>query len=157
MARQWNERNRKIAEVILKHRGDDNKYHFKAVKQELPDVAKSTISTIAKDLKENNWLIPETGGNGNKQISGTGAGTKSSELRTKETTETTYVEFVQKVQTLPMTPDLFMGYMCAVKHGFKGDLGQWIATASRDFWIGRGINPYEEVSLIARLPGQEGG
>lgn len=156
MSKRWDERTKKIAEIILKHHKDDGNYDFTAVKQELPDIAKSTISRTAKTLRGNNWLIPGTGtgtGNGNNDNKAPPLPDdmplpKKEELRTTEPTEAAYIQFVSKVETLPMTPDIFIGYMCAIKRGFKGNLGQWLALASRDFWFGRGINPYHEVSLI---------
>ncbi len=67
---KWTEKNRQVAEVILKHRKDDA-YDFKACYDELKDkdIAKSTISTVAKVLRENNWEIPppEEGDGGSPQ------------------------------------------------------------------------------------------
>lgn len=57
MKLRWTERQRKIAEVILKHRKNDG-YDFTAVRQELPEMAKGSISKVAKELKLNDWQIP---------------------------------------------------------------------------------------------------
>ena len=56
------------------------------------------------------------------------------------------MEMVAMKYPISLTPDIYIGYMCAVKRGFTRDLTSWLSLASRDFWEGRGINPYEEVS-----------
>ncbi len=60
MARQWTDYQRRIAEVILKHRADTKAgYDFKTVKEELgSDVSQGKISEVAKALRENDWIIP---------------------------------------------------------------------------------------------------
>lgn len=63
---KWTDKNRQVAEVILKHRRDDG-YDFKACQAELEGIAKSTISTVAKVLKESNWEIPPAEGNNGAQ------------------------------------------------------------------------------------------
>lgn len=65
---------------------------------------------------------------------------------TTEITEATALKLVPKVQSIPLTPDIFIGYMCALARGFEGDIADWLSLASRDFWYGREINPYEVVS-----------
>jgi len=67
---------------------------------------------------------------------------------TDEIAEASVLRLIPKVQSLPLTPDIFIGFMCAVARGFPGDIGDWLSLASRDFWYGRGVNPYQEVSGI---------
>ena len=72
---------------------------------------------------------------------------------TEEVTETAVLKLVPQVQTLPLTPDIFVSYMCAVKNGYEGTLSDWLSLVSRDFWFGRGRNFYEEVSGISSSRG----
>ncbi len=62
MALTWTDNQRKIAEIILKHRdGGASGYDLKGIREELPEeeASKSTISEIAKELRELGWKIPE--------------------------------------------------------------------------------------------------
>lgn len=65
---------------------------------------------------------------------------------TLETTEASILRLTPKVQNIPLTPDIFIGYMCAISRGFSGSMTDWLSLTSRDFWFGRGINPYEVIS-----------
>ena len=63
MAKIWTDYQRRVAEVILRHRADTpNGYSYKAVKEELPSIPQGKISEIAKLLRENNWVIPPKDG-----------------------------------------------------------------------------------------------
>lgn len=62
---KWTDKQKEIAEVVLRHRTDDS-YDFKASQAELKDISKSSISDVAKALKENNWQIPARGKDGGK-------------------------------------------------------------------------------------------
>lgn len=69
--------------------------------------------------------------------------------------ETSLLQMIPQVQQLPLTPDIFMSYMCALKNGYTGTIAQWLSLVSRDFWLGRGRNFYEEVSEIDAI-GEKG-
>jgi len=62
--------------------------------------------------------------------------------------QTAYLQLVPQVQQVILTPGMFMSYMCAVKRGFTGTIGDWLDLVADDFWSGRAINFYEEVSSI---------
>lgn len=55
---EWNDQQRQIAESILRYRREDDTYSRKAVMKEIPSVVGSTITKVAKALRENNWEIP---------------------------------------------------------------------------------------------------
>ena len=63
---EWNETQRKVAELILKHRADNKSgYDLHAIKEEMsPDIAASDalISKVAGSLRANNWEIVEEQG-----------------------------------------------------------------------------------------------
>lgn len=61
------------------------------------------------------------------------------------------IEFVAQKHQLPMTPPIYIGYMCAVKKGFKGELVDYLSITSEDFWVGRGVNMYSEMSDFSLL------
>lgn len=79
---------------------------------------------------------------------------KGGMLETHEITEAAALKLIPKVQSLALTPDIFISYMCAVVRGFPGELGDWISVACRDFWFGREVNPYEVVSglVVSKKP-----
>ena len=64
---------------------------------------------------------------------------------TPNVSEASYIELVAMKHTIPLTPDIYIGYMCALKRGFSNDLTAWLSIASRNFWESRGVNPYKEV------------
>jgi len=64
---KWNPEQRRIGEVILKHKREDGSYDYKGVKADIPQVPDGTIGKIAKALKESNWQLPEKPG---KQVGG---------------------------------------------------------------------------------------
>jgi len=66
--------------------------------------------------------------------------------QTDAVSEAAILNLVPQTLSLPLTPDIFMSYMCALKNGYEGELGDWLSLVSRDFWFGRGRDPYAEVS-----------
>jgi hypothetical protein len=71
MPLQWNEYQKKIAEVILRHRSDaPSGYDLTGVQIDLPDVTKGKISKIATELRKNDWVIPGTGEPRQKEVEG---------------------------------------------------------------------------------------
>ncbi|MFH1031113.1 MAG: hypothetical protein V1767_00880 [Chloroflexota bacterium] len=60
----WNERQRKIAELILRHRREDDSYDSLLVIAEVPGVNKSVVSRIARELRKLNWVLPPLPGKG---------------------------------------------------------------------------------------------
>lgn len=86
MALTWNDNQRKIAGIILRHRNDsESGYELQAIRTELPieDASDSVISKIAKDLKTINWQIPQqeqkSHGDEKPHGDGTGGGMELSE------------------------------------------------------------------------------
>ena len=67
---------------------------------------------------------------------------------TPSVSDSALLRLISQSQVIIMTPDIFTGYMCAIKRGFMGNLSDWLSLASRDFWLGRGIDLYREVSGI---------
>ena len=67
---------------------------------------------------------------------------------TTATSEAAFLSLVPKTQQVVLTPSIFMSFMCALKRGYKGDLGDWISLACSDFWLGREIDFYKEVTGI---------
>jgi len=61
---------------------------------------------------------------------------------------TTILKLIPQVQALPLTPDIFMSYICALQNGYEGDVGEWLSLVSRDFWLARGRDFYAEVSGV---------
>lgn len=59
-----------------------------------------------------------------------------------------FLELVPKVLRITLTPDIFMSYMCALKNGYEGHLADWLSLVSREFWFGRQVDMYAEVSDI---------
>lgn len=59
-----------------------------------------------------------------------------------------FLKFVPQTLSLPLTPDIFMSYMCGLKKGYEGTIAEWLSLVSRDFWLGREVNFYAEVSGI---------
>lgn len=72
---------------------------------------------------------------------------------TDAVSQTAFIQFVPYTQQVVMAPDIFLSYMYALRRNFKGSLGDWIALTCRDFWIGREINFYEEVTGVASPSG----
>lgn len=75
---------------------------------------------------------------------------------TKETDavcEAAWIRLVPQTLTLPLTPDIYISYMCALKNGYEGNLADWLGLVSLDFWAGRGRDMFAEVSGIN--PSQE--
>ena len=68
---------------------------------------------------------------------------------TKDVAETSFLRLVPRVQTVPLTPDIYVSYMCAIARGYGGDLGEFLGLVAKDFWTGRDINPYEIVANIS--------
>lgn len=69
--------------------------------------------------------------------------------QTDAVSHATVLNLVAQTLSLPLTPDIYMSYMCAVKNGYEGAMGEWLGLVSRDFWLGRGRNFYQEVTGIS--------
>jgi len=82
----------------------------------------------------------------------TAKGVKDGLPTTDALSQTSYLQLVPHVQQLALTPDIFMSYMCALKNGYQGTISDWLSLVSRDFWLGRGRNFYQEVTGISEEP-----
>jgi len=117
-------------------------------------VSRAMVSKVRKALeKEDAWKSPKKGELTPSKVK-KGASTISPV--TDSVSKAAFVEFTPKVMKLAMTPDIFMSYMCALKTGYEGDLGQWVSLVSRDFWLGRGRNFYAEVAGVGSDGNSEG-
>ncbi len=65
--------------------------------------------------------------------------------------QTMFLQLVPQVQQLPLTPEIFMSYMCAVKRGYKGGIAGWLSVVSLDFWTGRNVDPFAAVSGVYEM------
>lgn len=65
---------------------------------------------------------------------------------TNSLSQTAILQFTPLVQQLPLTPNIFISYMCAVHRGYQGDIADWLSLVSLDFWRGRGLDMFAEVS-----------
>ncbi len=61
---------------------------------------------------------------------------------------TSAIQLVAQTQPIPMTPDIYISYMVACGRGYQGDLVDWLSLVSRDFWLGRGQNMYDEMAAV---------
>jgi hypothetical protein len=150
----------RIAQLILANREDgETGFNYSQVKAEMDKAhiktSRNTVYAIARILRENGWQnVGESNPPlGNKQITSNpvetiAEKTSKTELDTQSTSEAMFARLIPKIQTVILTPDIWIGFACALKRGFTGDLNRWLSLASRDFWIGRKINPYEEVSNL---------
>lgn len=50
--------------------------------------------------------------------------------------------------TIYNTPALWTSFACARLRGFKGDYNEFLTVAALDFWLGREINPFEELTVV---------
>ena len=66
--------------------------------------------------------------------------------QTFNASEATLIKLLSQAQVIVMTPEIFTSYMCAVRRGFEGSLSGWLSMVSKDFWLGREIDPFREVS-----------
>jgi hypothetical protein len=98
-------------------------------------------------FKHTKWSVPHDGGP--SKHTGVWAESKIEQVpvlkETNVVSQTTFLKFVAKVQTIALTPPMYMSYMCAVKSGYPGTFGDWIEYVVEDFWTRRGRNPYEEI------------
>ena len=69
--------------------------------------------------------------------------------QTDAVSQAAVLNLVPQTLSLPLTPDIFMSYMCALKNGYEGTMADWLSLVSRDFWLGRGRTMYAEVSGIS--------
>lgn len=69
--------------------------------------------------------------------------------QTNAVSQAALLNLVPQTLSLPLSPDIYMSYMCALKKGYEGDLADWLSLVSRDFWFGRDIDMYAEVSGIS--------
>jgi len=69
---------------------------------------------------------------------------KSTQL-TEDVSETSFLTLVAQIQKIPLTPDMYISYMCALKRGYDGNIARWLSLTCRDFWLGRQVNFYAEV------------
>lgn len=76
-------------------------------------------------------------------------GVKGGLPTTDALSQTSYLQLVPQVQQLALTPDIFFSYMYALKKGYKGTFADWLSLVSRDFWLGREIDFYAEVTGIS--------
>jgi len=72
----------------------------------------------------------------------------------KKTQPTVSPLSVSLFQMVPMTaiiyntPELWTSFAVAKVRGFKGSLDDFLSAAAMDFWLGRGINPFEELTVL---------
>ena len=133
----WNENQLNIASGLI-----DGK-SAKVVAVEC-GVSTALVYRVEQALKKTGGKVPSSNG---EEIPSTGVKKEvGSPKATVAATETSILEFSPQVQKFAMTADILMSYMCAVKEGYEGDLGQWVSLVSRDFWLGRGRNFYAEVA-----------
>jgi len=135
----WNETKIKIAELL------NSKKDEKEIANTL-DCGVTVIRQVKKALKLGQPLPGQDGKSENKDEEA--PATTKAPQETKETTEATLLKFIPKVQSLALTPNMFIGFMCAKKKGFEGELEDFLDLTALDFWQGRNVNPYEEVSGI---------
>jgi len=57
---------------------------------------------------------------------------------------TTAFQLVNQTQAIPMTNDIHISYILALKNGYEGGFSDWLSFCCRDFWLGRGRNMYAE-------------
>jgi len=50
--------------------------------------------------------------------------------------------------TIFHTPVIWSSFACAIARGYKGDFQDFLGLAVLDFWLGRNINPFEELALV---------
>lgn len=50
--------------------------------------------------------------------------------------------------TIINTPIMWASYACAIAHGYKRSYEDFISLTMLDFWLGREINPFEELSVV---------
>ena len=53
---------------------------------------------------------------------------------TYSASEAAFLKAISNVMTFPLTPDIFWSYMMALKHGYKGELPNWIRFCCMDVW-----------------------
>lgn len=68
--------------------------------------------------------------------------------QTDAVSQATSLNFMLQTLSLPLTPNIHTSYMCALKYGYKGDLGDWLNLVADDFWTGRKIDYYLVMSGI---------
>ena len=95
---------------------------------------------------------PEGSGNGNLKVIPVSTA-KVAPGTTPNVSEAALLRMVAQSQIVVMTPDIYMSYMCALKKGFEGTLAGFLSVAAVDFWKGRGIDPFKEVSGIGDTEG----
>lgn len=92
---------------------------------------------------------PENTGDSSEKATGMGKTATATVQRGKfnaPPAQATSLELIPQVHRMPMTADIWLCFQCAVINGFPGGLSEFISLAVVDFWLGRGRNPYEEVS-----------
>lgn len=50
--------------------------------------------------------------------------------------------------TIYNTPGKWASYACAVTEGYPGGFDEFIEVALLDFWLGRGVNPFERLAVL---------
>jgi hypothetical protein len=78
---------------------------------------------------------------------------KSGIIPSQAVSQTMFLQLIPQVQQLPLTPEIFMSYMCAIKRGYKGGIAGWLSVVALDFWTGRNLDPFAEVSGVYDLTG----
>lgn len=59
---------------------------------------------------------------------------------------TSQLELVATTAPIPLTNEMYVSYMVAVKKGYRGGIGDWLSLTAQDFWLGREVNMYEEMA-----------
>lgn len=77
---------------------------------------------------------------------------KAAMKTTTDPTKAALLRLEAQSYVIPNTPGIQTGYLCALKHGFPGDIALYLTVVSEDFWYGRGIDPYKEVSGWVGVP-----
>ena len=113
------------------------------------ELAKTWVYLIKKELEKGN-MPPGLEKSGLPPASVKKDGQVVPKSKTTDAaSQTAIIQLVPYTQQVIMAPDIFMSYTYAVRRGYKGNLGDWLAYTCRDFWLGREINFYEEVTGIA--------
>lgn len=104
------------------------------------------VVILSEPLKDEHGKTPPTQGDGKVP-----PGQELVPKTTKAVSTTAYMRFIAQTQQMPMTPDIYISYMCAMRRGYEGELVEWISLCLRDFWIGRKIDPYSECTGLKEV------
>lgn len=134
---EWNDNQIKIANALIEGKSA----------QEVATQCEASIASVYKvrqALKKAGGKIPSS----NDQVipSTVVQRTPPPPTTTAVTSEASFLEFSPKTQRFTLTPAIFMSYMCALKRGYEGDLGEWLNLIAIKVWLDRDINFYGEVA-----------